>query len=105
MNNAVHTTINEWHQMTNDVLNLKEISPNRTQQLLQQTRLVIASYAKETLVPKAVVKLFGEMDEFLYFASMMEDNEVRMDFYHYQDISCEVKAIKETFYAFGYNHT
>ena len=45
------------------------------------------------------------MDAFLYFASLIEDKEVEVDFYQYQFISFIVVALKKGFFDSHYDFT
>lgn len=78
--------INGWDQATNKVLELEPISQKEMQELIKDTRRIVQDHCKHSFVPKQFVELFIEMEEFLFFASMIEEKEKGIDFYDFQDI-------------------
>ena len=88
----------QWWKAAQMVLDMKEIAQGDMEALLAETRANLAQYQKESLVPKEVVRLFLEMEEFLCLASIMEDTEFESGFYHFQEISGQVQALKESFF-------
>ena len=95
---AIYKVIGDWQQKTHTVLDLKEISLESMEKLLCDTYILLTEYQNERLVPKVIIKLFSEMDDFLYFASLMEEIEVENDFYHYQEIYDVVEKLKDGFF-------
>ncbi len=72
------------------------------QNLLKETYQTLITFHKDELIPKEISKLLLEMDNFLYFTSLMENKEVGIDFYNYQYISSIVTALKKGFFEADY---
>ena len=100
--NEIEYLADQWDQMTSTVMSLKCISLSKVQKLLNNSYIVLTVFCKDEFIPKEISKLLLNMDEFLYFASLMEDHEVKLDFYHYQLISTIVGALKDGFFAGSY---
>ena len=98
INNAILT----WQAMTNIVLDLRKISSPDMHNLLRETYFILNFYRSSALIPKEVSKLLLEMDDFLYFASLMENKEVGIDFYNYKYIYLIITALKKGFYESEY---
>ena len=71
-NNILEIT-KEWIGMTHKVLDLKRIPSVEIRDILKNTYEVLNYYHKDEAVPKEVCEMLLEMDEFLYFASMITD--------------------------------
>lgn len=91
-----------WETMTHTVLDLKKFSLLEMQTLLKDTYKTLILFHKDELVPKEISKLLLEMDNFLYFTSLMENKEVGIDFYNYQYIFSIVAALKKGFFKADY---
>ena len=91
-----------WLAMTDTVLSLQEIAPAELQSLLRDTYLALRAYHTETVIPKEVSRLLLEMQDFLYFASLMEEKEVGVGFYRVQLLSALIDALKRGFFAADY---
>lgn len=91
-----------WETMTSTVLGLKKLSLPEMQVLLSETYQALRKYYQDKLVPKEISKVLLGMDDFLYFASLMEEKEVGIDFYNYQYISSIVVALKKGFFEADY---
>lgn len=100
----INVIVDEWCEMTNIVLDLKELSFSKIQNLLKETYEILTEYHKEKLIPKEISKLLLEVDSFLYFTSLMEEKEKGVDFYHFQYISSLFEAMKEGFFNSEYTH-
>ena len=100
----INVIVDEWCEMTNIVLDLKELSFSKIQNLLKGTYEILTEYHKEKLIPKEISKLLLEVDSFLYFTSLMEENEKGVDFYHFQYISSIFEAMKKGFFNSEYTH-
>ena len=90
-----------WRDMIGRALELKTIPSDRLQRLLRDTYEAL-HYYEQDLVPRQISKVLLEMEAFLYFASVMEDNEMGENFYFYQAIYGVVKALEEGFLNGGY---
>lgn len=93
---------NKWEQMTHMVLDLKEIHSLKLQALLKETYALLRVFHKNELVPKEISKVFLEIQDFLYFASLMEEKEVNSDYYCYRKVYTIVKALKVGFFCGDY---
>lgn len=98
----IRKVADHWSKLGSDVLELKRISPTEIQNLLKETYRTLTALHKKPLVPKVTSRIFIEMDSFLYFASMIEENEDKMNFYHYKKIHSIVTALKEGFFSGEY---
>jgi len=56
------------------------------------------AYRKEKTVPKEICEMISEGNAFLCFASMMEEKEKRVDFYHYKEVCDAQCAAKKDFF-------
>lgn len=92
----------QWDELTHTVLECKEISFGEMKDLLRDTYVVLTAFHKDRFVPKEISKILLNMDSFLYFASLMEGQEVAVDFYRYQMLSAVVSALKAGFFAAKY---
>ena len=98
-------TAYKWHEMTNIVLDLKKFSLEDVQSLLKDTYTILTSYHKEQLVPKEISKLLLEMDEFLYFITIMDNEDLCIDLKLYQYISSITDALKCGFFKGEYEYS
>ena len=94
--------IERWEECTDTVLQLEPLSLRNLQPLLRDTYAALSHYAQKDLVPKEVAKLFLCMEDFLYLASVMEENEKGKGFYCWEELHCLVSALKKGFFAGGY---
>jgi hypothetical protein len=72
---SITATTKGWFDLTHEVLELKKIPSEQLQDLLKDTYKILYFYHRQDCAPKMVSKLLLEMDEFLYFVSLLEDNE------------------------------
>ena len=86
-----------WQQMTHTALDLKQIPSAKLQALLKETYALLTAVCKDELVPREVTRVFLEIEDFIYFAFLMEDKEVGDDFYCYRKLNAIVNALKEGF--------
>lgn len=91
----------EWDETTHTVLDLEKFSLTEMQVLLKETYIVLTAFHKEQFIPKGISKILLNMDSFLYFVSLMEDNEA-VNFCCYQKISAIVDALKVGFFQGAY---
>ena len=95
----------QWDEMTHRVLDLQKFSFAEMRNLLRDTYVVLTAFHKDQFVPKQISRILLNMDEFLYFTSLMEGNEVAVDFYRYQALSSVIAALKAGFFAAEYAYT
>ena len=94
----------EWDELTHTVLDLDKFALAEVQSLLKDTYTVLTVFHKEQFIPKGISKILLNMDEFLYFTSLMEEKEVGLDFYQYQLISSIVSTLKTGFFGAKYEY-
>ena len=99
----IYNTINKWQEMTHTVFELKKLSLEDMQTLLKETYLILTTYHKDCLIPKEISKLFLEIEDFLYFSSLMEEKENGLGFYHWQELFHLVKALEKGFFEGKYS--
>ena len=93
-----------WDDMTHRVLNLEELPLCEIQDLLKDTYSALTFFHKDDLVPKEISRVLLRLDEFLYFTSMMEENERGFGYYHWQEIFLIVEALKKGFFNAKYDY-
>lgn len=96
--NEISLLIKEWKDMISVVMSLEELSLPKIQELLKETYRILTVFHKSELVPKQISELFLEMENFLYFTSLMEEKEKNTGFYHWQEVFCIVKALEKGFF-------
>ena len=95
--NEISLLIKEWKDITSVVMSLDELPRTKVQQLLKETYRMLTDYHKLGLVPKEIIALFLEMEDFLYFTSIMEGVEKEENFYNWQENFCIIKALEKGF--------
>lgn len=99
----VNNIISQWQKMTHTVLDLNTFSLKDMQALLKETYLVLTTYHKDSLIPKEISKLFLEIEDFLYFSSLMEEKERGLGYYHWQEIFHLIKSLEKGFFEGKYS--
>ena len=94
----METVLNKWKDLTYDVLALKEISTLEMARLLTDTYFLFKRYSKKSLCPKKITYLWLEINDFLYFSSLMEEKEKTTNFYCYMAINHIVLALRNGFF-------
>ena len=84
----------EWQDMTNNVINLKEIPIANIENLIVNTYEILDKYHQETLIPKAITELLLGTESFLSLSSAIEHSEDRKGLYHSLDVNIIMNAIK-----------
>lgn len=98
MVNGITAVTNEWIEMTHKTLDLKRIPSIEIRDALRKTYDVLIYYHKDEVIPKALCKMLLRMDEFLYFASIITDNEFEDNPYLFQAIHSISKSLKIGFF-------
>lgn len=88
-----------WDDMTYTILDLKELPLEKMYLLLKETFKVLACYCKEELIPKEICKIILSMEDFLKFASMMEEKEKEKGYYHALEFCVIIHALRDGFFA------
>lgn len=105
MNHANLKTITKgWADATHRVLCLEKLPLPPLQNLLKETYRVLATFCKEECIPKEIAQIILEMEEFLYFAALMEEKEMGNGYYHWQEIRFIVNGLKKGFFDGGYEY-
>ena len=102
MNTSLKQLIQDWDKQTDKVFDLEKLDLSEMQTIIKDTYKVLYELCKEELVPKETVKLFLVMDDFLYFASVMEENELGKGYYCWEEIKYIVDSLKEGFFKSEY---
>ena len=100
---TINSVIGKWEEMTHTVFELKNFSLEDMQTLLKETYFILTTYHKDSLIPKEISKLFLEIEDFLYFSSLMEEKENGLGFYHWQELFHIVKALEKGFFEEKYS--
>ncbi len=95
---AIKGLIKQWDSMTYTVLNLKNIQKEEMQVLLKSTYSLLTDFHKSDLIPKDLSKLIFTIQEFIYFAELMEKNELSEGFYYCPRISLIISAMTKGFF-------
>ena len=88
----------KWDSMTTIALNLQELPLAQMQVLLCDTYRALTQFHKDSLVPKEITQILLNIEEYLYFASLMEETEVPAGYYCYRQLCLIVNAFKEGFF-------
>ncbi len=96
--NEITKIIQDWQDVTGIVVSLKELPVKKVEKLLKETYFVMNTFHKDELIPKELGELFLEIEEFLYFSSIMEENEMPTDYYRWQKIFTIVKSLEKGFF-------
>lgn len=80
------------------VLDLKPLPYSEIQNLLKNTYSILTRYRKNALVPKQISKILLAMDEFIYFASLMEEKELSEGYYCSRQIRVIFASLKDGFF-------
>lgn len=96
-NKEITDITNQWTDTIHQVLALEEVSKTTVRQLLKETYRMLTDYHKLGFVPKEIIALFLEMEDFLYFTSIMEGVEKEENFYNWQENFCIIKALEKGF--------
>ena len=94
----------QWDDAASSVLALEPLPSDELWQLLGDTYRELTAVHKDAKIPKEIAKILLNAEEFLYFASVMEDNEMGPDFYHWQAIRILVDALKAGFFKGCYDY-
>ena len=100
--NIVNRITDRWQEMISAALNLENIPAKPLQCLLKDSYEALYFYHQSSLIPKELSRMLLEMEEFLYFAELMEKNEVGEDFYHIHTVYTAIKGMENGFFAGEY---
>ena len=83
-----------FEALTASLLDTKKQKAAEIAPLLADTAAVTKEYAEGEFIPKELCKLLMSIDDYLYFATFIEDGQL-LDFYCYQAVSNIVTSIKD----------
>ena len=83
-----------FEALTASLLDTKKQKAAEIAPLLVDAARAVMAYKNEELIPKELCRLLLGLDEYLYFASFVEQGEL-LDFYCYQAVSNIASAIKK----------
>ena len=89
--------IEDWNKAIYTVLHLEDLSLRRLQNLLKETYEALTAYHRETMVPKEMAAILLNMEDFLHFAAMMEENEKGPGYYYWEELFCLITEMKSGF--------
>lgn len=89
--------IEDWQEMTHNVLDIKDIPLTDIENLLKETYTILTTYHKNTLIPKELTKLLLEIRDFNEISSAIEFAEKPSGYYHSLDVCVIVDALKTGF--------
>ena len=91
-----------WAQMTHTALELQPIDRAEFQALLRETYAVCTVFHRQTRVPKTLLRLFLEMEDYLYFGGLMEEKETESGAYYIPMVYDVVRALQDGFFSGEY---
>ena len=92
----------QWSEITMYVLNLQELPIGELQLLLYDTYRALTQFHKQSLIPKEITKILLNIEEYLYFASLMEEQDVPAGYYCHRQVYVIAKALQEGFFNAAY---
>ncbi len=98
MNTDLKQLTMNWDKQTDKVFGLEKLDLSEMQAIIKDTYKTLHELCKEERVPKEAVKLFLHMDDFLYFAELMEEKEVGKSYYCWEEFKYIADALKEGFF-------
>lgn len=90
----------EWHELTDKVIEFQEIDLLRLQELFRNSYDVIEAFRKDQLIPKAISKLFLEMNDFAWWVYDLDKTPLHE---FYQGILTLISALNEHFFVCDYD--
>ena len=99
--NEILRTAEGFEALTASLLDLKEQKLSEIAPLLADGISAAVAYKNEELIPKELCRLLLSLDEYLCFASFVEQGEL-LDFHCYQAVSNIASAIKKGLFEGGF---
>ena len=95
----IRKTADLWEQYTWDTLNLDEVSYEEMEELLLKTYEIMYHYRYERVVSKEVCRMLLDIEDFIYFLSVIEENEksVMGNSRMYQTLFTVIKDLERCF--------
>ncbi len=95
MNNKTEELIKRWKQITIDVVKLKKFSKSSAVELVEDTQRHLWEFSESDVVPKEVLMLFLNMQNFFVETSMLSDDETPIEFHDCQELYNFMSALKK----------
>lgn len=86
----------QWHNQISKVMDTEVLDINEISQLLKETHETVMFYKSELMVPKNIVQLLLCIEQFLYFSSIMKEENDNEDFFY--PIFFFIEALKNGFF-------
>lgn len=90
----IDSLIHEWDALTDAVVARNEIEYTEVQRLFRETYAILDVYSKDELVPKSIIKLLLEMNDFAWWVYDLHESPLNK---HYQDILSLVMIFNKHF--------
>ena len=87
--------IQEWHTITDEVIEFKNIDFSNLQKLFKETYNVLEEYSNEKLVPKEISKLLLEINDFGWWVSSLDETPLHE---FYQELVSLISALNKYFF-------
>ena len=92
---SLHMNIEEliqaWKSLTDDVIEFKNIEPARLRWIFAETNQSLAELSNDNLVPKQVIELLLEINDFGWWVSSLNDTPLHE---HYQEVLDRIAGLK-----------
>lgn len=86
--------IREWKLLTDEVIELKNIETARLRWIFAETNQSLAELSNDNLVPKQVIELLLEINDFGWWVSSLNDTPLHE---HYQELLDWISDLKQHF--------
>ena len=90
---------NKWYDLTEDVIQFREVDINKLRELLMDTCEVLERYSKDVLVPKEISALLLEMNGFVCWVGDLPETPLNP---LYQQLSSAISAMNIGFLYKGF---
>lgn len=87
--------IQEWHTITDEVIEFKNIDISNLQKMFRETLNIIKEFRDENLIPKEISKLLLEINNFGWWVSELGDTPLHG---HYQEIVSLIYTLNKYFF-------
>ena len=90
---------NKWYDLTEDVIQFREVDINKLRELLMDTCELLEWYGKAALVPKEITGLFLQMKDFVCWVGDLPETPLNP---LYQQLSSAISAMNIGFLYKGF---
>ena len=97
---TIRCAVGEWQRLTTKVMDKKVIKTAEWRGAIDETYRILTAFCGVAFVPKEIAELIVSMDEFLWFATLIEGNEEYPSFGMdtYRQIHAAVFSLKSGFF-------